>query len=308
MYEYDVIIAGGGPAGYSAALYCARASLRTLLIEELAAGGQMSLAPYIENYPGFDAGVEGLELASKMQKGAEKAGALTLYASVLNLDLRGKNKKISTSKGDFTSKTVILAMGASPRTPGLPGESRLLGRGLSYCAACDGPLFKNKTAAVMGGGNSALGEALTLSYICRKVFLIHRGGSFSAEKISVNAVNDRANIIVLQHTEVTGFIIENDYLAGLELKDKTSGGRSRLDCDGLFVAIGRVPNTKLCRPYVLTDQEGYIIADESTCTNIPGVFAAGDLRRKPLRQIITAAADGAVAAMKCEKYISEAFI
>lgn len=301
--KYDVIIIGGGPGGYTAALYCARAALNTLIIEELAAGGQMSVTEYVENYPGFDDGIEGFELAQKMQKGAERFGAETLYARVYALDLKPDTKKVYTTQGDYECKSLILAMGASPRSLGLPGESSLLGNGLSYCATCDGAFFKGKTVVVIGGGNSALGEAVTLSSLCEKVFLVHHRGAFRAEQSSINAVHEKSNIITLYHTAVTKLLSDNGKVCGIEVLDKTSGNKAVIDCEGIFVAIGRIPNTKLCRPYIAMDEQGYIIADETTKTNIQGVFATGDLRTKPLRQIITAASDGAVAAMNAEEYI-----
>lgn len=301
--QYDVIIIGGGPGGYTAALYSARAALKTLVVEELVAGGQMSTTEWVENYPGFDSGIEGLELAQKMQKGAEKFGAKTLYARVHAIDFKSEPKKVYTTQGNFQCKSIILAMGASPRSLGLPNESDLLGNGLSYCAACDGAFFKGKTVAVIGGGNSALGEAITLSSICEKVFLIHHSDTFRGEQASIEAIHRIPNIVPLYHTAVTRLLSNEGRVSGIEIMDKTNSNKAVIDCDGIFIAIGRIPNTQLCRPYLSMDERGYIIADETTRTNVKGVFATGDLRTKPLRQIITAASDGAVAAMNAEEYI-----
>lgn len=301
--KYDVIIIGGGPGGYTAALYSARAALKTLIIEELAAGGQMSTTEYVENYPGFDDGIEGFELAQKMQKSAEKFGAETLYARVHAIDFKSEPKKVYTTQGNFQCKSIILAMGASPRSLGLPNESELLGHGLSYCATCDGAFFKGKSVAVIGGGNSALSEAITLSSICEKVFLIHHKDTFKGEQASIKAVHQTPNIVPLYHTVVTKLLSDEGKVCGIEVADKTNNNKAVIDCEGIFIAIGRMPNTKLCRPYLSMDKNGYIIADETTKTNVKGVFATGDLRTKPLRQIITAASDGAVAAMNAEEYI-----
>ena len=300
--SYDVVIVGGGPGGCSAALYCARAGLSVLLLEKLAPGGQMAAADAVENYPGFDGGISGFELAQKMKNGAQGAGAVTMLAEVTDLELGSEMKLVRTASGCAKAKAVILAMGASPKTPGLEGEDRLVGHGLSYCAACDGGFFRGKIAAVMGGGNSAAADALTLSGLCRKVYLIHRRGELKAEKSYLEPLERAGNIEFIPNTEVKE-LVYTDKLTGLKLKDLNTGAVSLIDCDGLFVAIGRKPNTGLVEGKVALDEHGYILADETTCTDLPGIFAVGDIRTKPLRQIVTAAADGAVSSKYVQEYI-----
>ena len=300
--DYDVIIIGGGPGGYTSAIYCARSSLKTLIIEETHAGGQISSTGNVD-YPGFEDGIEGSRLLEKMRTDAENHGAKTLFAKVYSLNLEKREKTVFTTKGDFKCRSVILAMGASPRRLGLPGESALSGRGVNYYISERDDFYKGKTAAVIGGGSAALDNAVILSDICKKVYLIHEGGGFKADDSLINDVLRRSNIVVLYHTEISGLLSEDGVVTGLSLTDKTSGRKGVIDCNGIFVAIGKTPNTRLLRFHLKTDKDGYVIADETTRTNIDGVFATGDLRTKPLRQIITAASDGAVAAMNAKEYI-----
>ena len=302
---YDVIIIGGGPGGYAAALYCARAGLSTLLLEEMAVGGQMSTTGLVENYPGFDQAIGGFELAQKMQAGAERFGAETLYASAQAIFPEENPKRVQTSQGEFFCLAFILAMGASPRKLGLAGEAEMTGRGISYCATCDGNFFRGKTVAVAGGGNSAAADALSLSAICNKVYLIHRGSSLRAEGRAVQLLEAAPNVEILFHSTIKELLYET-VLQGVVIEKKDGQNRPEteiISCDGLFVAIGRIPNTALCKESPALDPQGYIIAGEDTKTSVPGVYAAGDLRTKPLRQIITAAADGATAAVFAEEYI-----
>lgn len=302
---YDVVIIGGGPSGYTAALYCARAALKTLVIEELIPGGQMSVTDQIENYPGFNESVEGFALATKMKEGAERFGAETLYAKALNLSAGNESKAILTSKGPLTANAVILAMGAAPRKLGLPGERDFTGKGISYCATCDGAFFKDKEVVVVGGGNSAAGEALTLSELCRKVTLIHRGNALAAEQSAIDMLAERPNVSIIPDSEVKQLLYDSYTLFGVRIQSPGTNKARDLGCDGVFVAVGRVPSTALCAEFIDIDADGYVLADETTVTNIPGIFAIGDLRTKPVRQIITAAADGAVAAKFAEKYLRE---
>lgn len=299
---YDVVIIGGGPGGYAAALYCARAGLTTLLLEEMAIGGQMSITDQVENYPGFDQAIDGFDLAQKMQAGAERFGAETLYASAKAIFPQEYPKRIQTSQGELFCKAIILAMGASPRKLGLAGEEEMTGHGISYCATCDGNFFRGKTVVVAGGGNSAAAEALSLSAICSKVYVIHRGASLRAERRSIQLLNAAPNVEILLNSTLKKLLYENT-MTGVVIQEKDSETDKTIACDGLFVAIGRIPNTKLCQGLLELDSQGYIIAGEDTKTSLPGVFSVGDLRTKPLRQIITAAADGAVASIFAEEYI-----
>ncbi|MFV0517008.1 MAG: thioredoxin-disulfide reductase [Aminipila sp.] len=301
--QYDVIIVGGGPAGYSAALYCARAGFSTLVLEMLSAGGQMATTTQVDNYPGFDDGIDGFDLAEKMQNGAEKFGVVSEYAEVTEMQLKTNPKVILTTSGTFTGKTIILAMGASPRKLELQGESELVGKGVAYCATCDGMAFKGKTVAVAGGGNSAAGEAITLSKICKKVYIIHRRDTLRAEKSYLNPIEQATNIEFIWNTQIDQ-LIYSDRLTGLSLTNKVTGDKSVLNCDGIFVSIGRIPNTDLVKNQLDLDKQGYIVADETTCSSLSGVFAVGDIRTKPLRQIVTAAADGAVASKYVEDFLN----
>ncbi|WP_449291257.1 thioredoxin-disulfide reductase [Oscillibacter ruminantium] len=298
--KYDVVIIGGGPAGYSAALYCTRAGLSTLVLEMLSAGGQMATTTQVENYPGFNEGIDGFDLAEKMLAGAERFGAVSEFAEVTALHLTENPKRIVTSDGEVLARAVILATGAVPKKLGLPDEDDLVGRGVAYCATCDGMYFKGKTVAVAGGGNSAAEDAKTLSQICKKVYLIHRRDTLRAEKVYLDPLENADNLEFIWNTQIDELLTDGK-LTGLALTDRVTGTHRNLSCDGLFVAIGRDPNTALVKNQVELDAQGYIVADETTRTSVPGVFAAGDVRTKPLRQIVTAAADGAVAS----KYVQE---
>ncbi|MBE6787183.1 MAG: thioredoxin-disulfide reductase [Ruminococcaceae bacterium] len=300
---FDVIILGGGPAGYTAALYTARAGLETLVIEKISAGGQMTLTGDIDNYPGFPQGVDGFTLGMQMQQGAERFGAKTEYNEILEVELEGKIKKITTFGGDFYAKTVIIATGANPRELGLRGETELVGQGVHYCAHCDGRFYKDKTVAVVGGGNSAAADALYLSRLCKKVYLIHRRDTLRATKIYHEPLMKAENIEFLWDSSVREFISDGSF-KGVKISNIKSGEEKEILCDGVFISIGRRPATEFLKDISL-DDSGYIIADETTKTNIEGVFAAGDVRTKTLRQVITAAADGAVAADKAEEYLQK---
>ncbi len=300
---YDTLILGGGPAGYTAALYAARAGLSALVLEKFSAGGQMTETPLIENYPGFDEGVDGFTLGEKMQRAATAFGAETVRAEILSAELRDPVKRIVTDEGDFLGRTVILATGARHRHLGVAGEEELIGRGVGYCAACDGMLYRGKTVAVVGGGNSAASDALLLSKICQKVYLIHRRDTLRATKVYHEPLLRTENVEFLWNTRVEG-LLSDTKLRGVILTDREGQSRE-LSLDGLFISIGRNPETELFRGQVALDESGYVIADETTKTDLPGVFAAGDVRTKALRQIVTAAADGAVAAHFAEEYLAE---
>ncbi len=298
--SYDVAVIGGGPGGYTAALYCARSGYSVIVLEKLSPGGQMATTGQVDNYPGFDEGIDGFELGEKMQKGAERFGVETAFLNVTEVKLDGDVKKITTSKGEIEARAVVLATGASPRELGLAEEKILRGRGVAYCATCDGMMYKGKTVVVVGGGNSAAADALYLSKICKKVYLVHRRDSLRASRIYLEPLKN-SGIEFVWNSRVTG-ILHDKKVSGVMVTDN-DGSVKEIACDGVFAAIGRVPDTDLFKGQVEMDKQGYLTADETTRTNLPGVFAVGDARTKPLRQIVTAAADGAVASHYIEEYL-----
>ena len=299
---YDVIIIGGGPAGYTAALYTVRSGFSTLVIEKMAAGGQMNETIQIDNFPGFDEGIDGFSLGMKMQSGAQRFGAETKYAQVLSVQLHGDVKTVETDDGIYMAKAVIIATGAGHKHLGLAREQELVGRGVGYCASSDGMFYRGKTVAVVGGGNSAAADALVLSRIAKKVHVIHRRDSLRATKVYHEPLM-RAENVQFHWNSAVSQLIADEKLSGAVLKDVHSGAESILELDGLFISIGRDPATKLFAGQLELDKQGYIVAGESTETSIPGVFAVGDVRTKAVRQIVTAAADGAVAAHYVEEYL-----
>lgn len=300
---YDVVIIGGGPGGYSAALYCARSGMSVLVLEKLSPGGQMATTGQVDNYPGFEDGIDGFELGEKMKKGADRFGAETAFDEVIRVDLQAEPKKITTTGGELLTKTVVIATGASPRELGLPEEKKLRGRGVAYCAVCDGMRYKDKTVVVSGGGNSAAEDALFLAKICKKVYLVHRRDALRASMVYQNALKDSA-VEFLWNSRIEEILHEKK-VTGVRLADVKTGEERAIACDGVFVAIGRVPDTAVFEGQVERNEQGYIIADETTKTNVPGVFAVGDVRTKPLRQIVTAASDGAVASKFIEEFIQK---
>jgi thioredoxin reductase (NADPH) len=301
---YDMIIIGGGPAGYTAALYGARAGLSTLLIEKMTIGGQMTETGDIDNYPGFNEGIDGITLGMKMQAGAERFGAETIYDEVTSVKLDREIKEINTAFSDMVyGKTVVIAAGAGPRRLGLDGEEELIGQGIHYCAHCDGRFYKDKTVAVIGGGNTAVGDALYLANLAKKVYLIHRRDTFRASAVLSDALSKTENIeLVLSASPKE--ILSDGELNGLKVA-LADGSKRDITCDGVFVSIGRVPASSLFEGVINLDSQGYIIAGEDTKTSLDGVFAAGDVRTKTLRQVITAAADGAIAAHEAGEYLAK---
>ena len=300
---YDVLILGGGPAGYSAALYTARAGLDTLVMEKICPGGQMATTDIIDNYPGFDAGIDGIDLGMKMAAGAERFGAKSAYAEITEVDLAPAIKRVVTTDGVYFGKTVIIATGASPRPLGLEGEQALIGRGVHYCAHCDGRFYKGKTVMVVGGGNSAASDALYLSGLAEKVIVVHRRDTLRATKIYHAPLMRAENVEFYWNSKISGLIADMR-LGAVKVTDLASGQEREVKIDGLFVSIGRQPATELFAGQLALDAHGYIVADESTKTSLDGVFAAGDVRTKELRQVVTAAADGAVAAHMAETYLA----
>ena len=299
---YDMIIVGGGPGGYTAALYGARAGLKVLVIEKLSAGGQMALSPMIDNYPGFDEGIDGFSLGQKMLAGAERFGAESLLAEVTGLELNAPVKTVRTTEGNYQSRTVILSTGADPKNLGLPKEDALLGRGVSHCAACDGMFYRGKTVVVVGGGNTAAADALQLSRICEKVIIVHRRDTLRATKVYHQPLLNAENVEFYWNSTVTE-LLHDGRLTGVKVQNLLTGEEISVPADGLFVSIGRKPNSYLVQGQLELDEAGYIVADETTATSLPGVYAVGDVRTKNVRQIVTAAADGAVAAHYAEEHL-----
>ena len=299
---YDMIIIGGGPAGYTAALYATRAGLDTLLIERMSVGGQMAVTDTIDNYPGFDDGIDGYMLGMKMQAGAERFGAKTEYAEVTEVSLEGKIKKIFTTSGEFLAKTVVIATGANPRELGVDGEEALIGRGVHYCAHCDGRFYKDMTVMVVGGGNTAVADALYLSRLAKKVYLVHRRDSLRATRIYHEPLMKAENVEMIWNSTVSKFLA-NERLKGVVLENLKDKSKREVEVNGVFVSIGRTPATNLFENQLELDQSGYVVSDETTKTNIDGVYVIGDVRTKALRQVVTAVADGAVAAHFAEEYI-----
>ena len=302
--QYDMVIVGGGPGGYTAALYAARAGLKTVVVEKLSAGGQMALTRQVDNYPGFADGIDGYELAGRMQQQAERFGAQTRYAQVMEIDLAATPKVIRTSEGALYGKTVVLAMGANPRELDLPGEKELVGRGIAYCAACDGMAFKGKTVVVVGGGNSAAADALLLSRIARKVILVHRRDTLRATQVYHEPLMKAENVEFRWNSVVTQ-LLHGDRITGVRLRNVKTGEETDIATDGVFVSVGRVPSTDLVAGQVELDRSGYIVAGESTETGIPGVYAVGDVRTKLVRQVVTAVSDGAVAVHMAEEFLAQ---
>lgn len=302
--QYDVIIIGGGPAGYTAALYTVRAGFKTLLIEKLYAGGQINETTQIDNYPGFPEGIDGFTLGQKFQQGAERFGAETKNTEVIAVRLGGRDKIVETQDGVYEAKAVIIATGAGHKHLGLPKEKELIGRGVAYCAACDGSFYRGKTVAVVGGGNSAAADAMLLSRIAKKVVLIHRRDSLRATKVYHDPLKKAENVEFRWNSKVTE-LLHDAKLTGVKIQNVHTGQEEEIAVDGLFISIGRQPATELFAGQLTLDEGGYIIAGESTQTEIPGVYAVGDVRTKQVRQIITAAADGASAAHHIEHYLLE---
>lgn len=297
--NYDLVIIGGGPAGLSAAIYATRGGLNTAVIEKQAPGGQIVLTSEIENYPGVDK-ESGFELAMKMMNQAEGFGAQFIFDRVLDVD--PKNKKVKLAADEISYGALIIATGAYPRKLNLEAEARLTGKGVSYCATCDGAFFKGKKVAVNGGGNTAVEDALYLKNFASEVYLIHRRDALRAEKALADAIL-KSGVKIIWDSVVEN-INGGDSVESLTLKNVKTGALSSLEVDGLFVAVGQVPETESFK-WLELDAQGYVITKEDMSTAFEGVFVAGDLRQKPLRQVITAASDGAIAANSAIKYLTE---
>lgn len=297
----DIIIIGGGPAGLVAALYAGRAQLDALMIEKQFQGGQMVTTNEVENYPGF-IDITGSDLANIMYEHAKKFGGTMEYKEVLDIQIDGDIKKVITDTETYETKVVILSMGAKPRKLGLDREDILGGRGISYCATCDGGFFRNKVVSVVGGGDTAVEDALHLSRIAEKVYLISRSDSLTANKVAQEKLFKTDNVEILWNSTVTKLNGE-EKLNGIQVTNTKENKIIELEMDGLFVAVGSSPSTELVKDLVDLNKNGYIIADESCKTSVEGIFAIGDIRTKSVRQVLTAAADGAVSIYEAEKYL-----
>lgn len=301
---YDVIIVGGGPSGMSAAIYASRARLKTLLIEKAGCGGQIAITDHLENYPGFEEGINGFELAMKMEKQARTFGSEIVYGEVSFIETDDAIKKVILSdKKEYFTKTIIIASGANFRKLGVEGEQEFIGKGVSYCATCDGPFFRNKEIAVVGGGDSALQEALYLTKFATKVNLIHRRDQFRAAKILQEKVFAEPKINII-FDSVVEKISGNLSVEQVILKNVKNNISSPVSVNGVFVFVGWLPNTKfLENTKIKLNDAGYIVTDDNMNTSIEGIFACGDVRQKILRQVVTAAGDGAIAAISAQHFI-----
>jgi len=299
---YDVIIIGGGPAGLTAGLYNARARLNVLLLERLAPGGQVLTTDWVENYPGFPDGISGFELMDKMKAQAEKFGLLIQSEEVPRLELSKEKKIVHTAGGKMEARAIILACGATWKRLGIEGEEKLIGKGVSFCATCDGPFYRDQEVAVIGGGDTAVEEAVFLTRFVSKVYLVHRRDQLRATKLLQERVMAEEKIEIIWDTIPLKILGENG-VEGIELKNLQSGAVSRREVKGVFVFIGTIPNTALVKGLVELDKNGFIMTDNNMETSIPGVFAAGDIRSKLFRQIATAVGEGAAASFSAEKYL-----
>ncbi|MGB4376818.1 MAG: thioredoxin-disulfide reductase [bacterium] len=303
MNVYDVVIVGGGPAGLTAGIYVARSKLKAILLEKGLPGGQIATTEHIENYPGYTAGA-GYELTAIMEEQAKGFGLEIAMAEVTGVQLGGPEKIITTNQGEYRARTVILAPGSSPRKLDVPGEKEFIGRGVSYCATCDGPFYEGLTVMVVGGGNAAVEEANYLTRFAQKVYIVHRRDALRATKVVQERAFANEKIEILWDS-VVAEIRGNETLEQVLIKNVKTGQITPVTVDGLFVYIGFIPNTAFLKGQVEMDAAGYIITNDRMETSVPGVFAAGDCRQKLLRQVVTAAGDGAIAAFAAEKYLEE---
>lgn len=299
--DYDLVIIGAGPAGLTAGIYAARARMNVLLLEKTAPGGQALVTDWIENYPGFPEGISGFDISEKMKTQAEELGLKIETAEVLSLDLSNRLKQIVLKEKTITTKSLILASGASPRKLGI-GEDKFMGKGISFCATCDAPFFKDKTVVAVGGGDTAVQESIFLTKFAKKVYLIHRRDKLRATKILQERAFENEKIEIVWGSIATG--VEGFFgIEGIKIKNVKTNEEKTLKADGCFIWVGILPNTSFLNDSVKTDEFGFILADKNMQTSVPGVFAAGDVRDTPLRQISTAVGDGAIAAVSAEHFI-----
>ncbi len=301
----DLLIVGAGPAGLSAAIYAARAGMSFTILEQMAPGGQAATTHHIENYPGFADGIGGVDLAMAMQAQAQNLGAVFAYEPVEKMELTGREKKIITAQNTYTARAVILPMGAQPRTLGLPGEEALRGRGVSYCATCDGFFFKGKRTVIIGGGDTALQDAQYLSNLCENVTILHRRNEFRAAKRLQDKARGLSNVTMMTPYVPVSIQQKEGMVSGLIAEHVETKEQKRIDCDGIFIAAGYLPQNEMVKGQVTLTEAGYIQTDARKKTNLPGVYAIGDISTTPLRQVVTACADGAVAVASAEQYLSE---
>ena len=302
--SYDVVIIGAGPAGYTAGIYCARARYSTLILSGILPGGQLINTTEVENYPGFENGIMGPDLMMDMRSQTKRMGAVIIDDEVVNVDFGRRPFKILTTSEEYVARAVIIATGASPRTLGLDGEKTFGGKGVSYCATCDGAFFRNKEIVVVGGGDSAMEESTFLTKFARVVHVVHRRDKFRASKIMQERVLDNAKIQVHYNYELTG-ITGDQKVNQVTLKSTINGQTKTMPADGVFVAIGHDPNTKLFAGQIETDDAGYIVQKQNTMTNVEGVFAAGDVHDRTYRQAVTAAGFGCMAALDANNFLTE---
>jgi len=302
MAEYDVLILGGGPAGLTAGLYAGRAELKVALIERLMPGGQVASTEWIENYPGFPEGVNGVELMQGIEKQARKFGLEIKSGSIESMDLKSSPKIVKAGGEIYQAKTVIVATGTDPRLLNVPGEKELKGRGVSYCATCDGPFFKEKDIAVIGGGSSGVQESLYLTRFVKSIHLIEYMDNLNAEKVLQHRARDNGKFTFYLGHEVISINGENK-VESVTAKDRKTGEDKEIKVDGVFIWVGLIPNTDFLKGHLKLNNWGYIPADPTMATSVPGVFAAGDVCEKEIRQITTAVSDGTVAAESALKYI-----
>lgn len=310
--ELDVAVVGSGPAGMTAALYAARAGLSVAVFERMGPGGQMTQTERLDNYPGFAEGVDAFELSFAMASQAERFGAERVSDEVVDLNVDAVKKLLTCASGaQYSARAVIVATGAEPRELGVSGEAELRGRGVSYCATCDGGFFSGKVAVVVGGGNTAVGDALYLSRICEKVYVVHRRDSFRADALYLNALSELPNVELVLNSTVEAIRSTTDgevpmpHVESILVRDRNTGDERVVNTDAVFIAVGTTPRSNVLKAAgVALNEAGYAIAGESGATNVPGVFVAGDVREKPLRQVITAASDGANAATAAFEYLN----
>lgn len=310
--ELDVAVVGSGPAGMTAALYAARAGLSVAVFERMGPGGQMTQTERLDNYPGFAEGVDAFELSFAMASQAERFGAERVSDEVVDLNVDAVKKLLTCASGiQYSARAVIVATGAEPRELGVSGEAELRGRGVSYCATCDGGFFRGKVAVVVGGGNTAVSDALYLSRICEKVYVVHRRDSFRADALYLNALSELPNVELVLNSTVEAIRSTTDgevpmpHVESILVRDRNTGDERVVNTDAVFIAVGTTPRSNVLKAAgVALNEAGYAIAGESGATNVPGVFVAGDVREKPLRQVITAASDGANAATAAFEYLN----
>ena len=301
--DYDLVIIGGGPAGLTAGIYASRARMNVLLLEKAAPGGQVLVSDWIENYPGFPEGISGYDLVNKMTEQAKRFGLTFETSEVLSLDLSEAVKKIELNDKTITTLSIIIATGASPRKLGVPGEDMFIGKGVSFCATCDGPFFKENVVAAVGGGDTAVQESIFLTKFAKKVYLIHRRDELRATKILQERAIANDKIEFIWDSVVTGIGGGLTNVEKINVKNVKTGEEKEIPVSGCFVWVGILPNTSFLKDNLKVDENGFIIADHNMETSVPGVFAVGDVRNTPLRQIVTAVGDAAIAAVSAEHYI-----